>query len=165
MQSGNILPIFILTIIIPIITYFILRNLGVIQSINLPTRRERIWPLLIHMGLLLMILLKVIPNNYTIELYFFFLGLIASDIATLIILAGGFRISLHMLGMGSWLMYLIALSIHFEINIIIALSLVTAACGLVATSRLYFQLHSKIEVILGFIIGFTCQLLTLKFWL
>ena len=33
MQSGNILPIFILTIIIPIILFLILKNLGLVSSI------------------------------------------------------------------------------------------------------------------------------------
>ena len=76
MQYGNILPIFILTVIIPIIIYFILRNLSVVSNIFLPGVGERKYPLMISLGLLLMIVIKVIPNNYTVELYYFFIGLI-----------------------------------------------------------------------------------------
>jgi len=62
-------------------------------------------------------------------------------------------------------MFLINLSIHFEINVTIAISIVTLLCGLVATSRLYLKAHTKSEVIIGFAIGLLTQLFTIKFWL
>jgi len=165
LQSGNVLPIFILTIIIPIISFFILRNLGVVHSIFLPSTNERKYPLIIQISLLLMILLKVIPNNYILEVYFFFAGLLTATIACLVLIFFKFKTSLHMLGMGSYLMFLIALSIHFEVNIIIAISLFTLLTGIVATARLYLNVHTRAEVLIGFLIGFGSQLLTIKFWL
>src|SRR5690554_5851782 len=74
-QSRNILPIFILTIIIPIIFYLILRNLGTISSASMTSIKERKYPLYISLTLLLMVLYKVIPNNFTMELHYYFLGL------------------------------------------------------------------------------------------
>lgn len=165
MQNGNILPIFILTVIIPIIIYFILRTLGVVSNIFLPKVGERKYPLIISLALLLMIVVKVIPNNYIIELYYFFLGLIAATSSCLLLLFMNFKSSLHMMGMGTLLMFLTGLSIHFEINITIAISAVTLAAGLVATSRLYFQAHSRSEIFIGFLLGVISQLLTFKFWL
>jgi hypothetical protein len=119
----------------------------------------------ISLGLLLMILFKVIPNNYTIELYFFFLGLIASTTTALFLVFIPFKTSLHMMGMGSLLMFLIALSFHFERNIVIAISLLLFASGMVATARLYMKAHSRAELMIGFLLGLVSQLLTLKFWL
>ena len=165
LQSGNILPIFIITVIIPIFIYFILRTLGVVSNIFLPKVGERKYPLLISLGLLLVIVIKVIPENFTIELYYFFLGLIAATISCLLLLFLNFKSSLHMNGMGTLLMFLIGLSIHFEINITIAISALTLAAGLVATARLYFQAHSRSEILIGFLIGMVSQLLTFKFWL
>ncbi|MGB5236797.1 MAG: hypothetical protein WBM43_15395 [Flavobacteriaceae bacterium] len=164
-QSGNILPVFILTIIIPIISFFILRNLGVVNSVFLRTQKERVFPLIICIALLLMILIKVIPNNYTAELYYFFVGLFAAIGSSLLLLFLKFKNSLHMVGMASFLMYLINLSIHFEINIILAISLFTLCTGIVATARLYLYEHSRAEVFIGFLIGMCSQLLTVKFWL
>jgi hypothetical protein len=112
-----------------------------------------------------MILLKVIPNNYILEVYFFFAGLLTAAIACLVLIFFKFKTSLHMLGMGSYLMFLIALSIHFEVNIIIAISLFTLLTGIVATARLYLNAHTRAEVLIGFLIGFGSQLLTIKFWL
>jgi len=165
LQSGNILPIFILTVIIPIITFFILRNIGYVNSVQLPTIQERKYPLYINLILLLMVVYKVIPNNYIIELYYYFVGLIAATFATIILMWFKIKSSMHLLGIGSLFMFLINLSIHFEINITLALSLSILAIGLVATSRLYLKAHTKAEVFIGFCIGMISQLLTVKYWL
>jgi len=164
-QSGNILPIFILTIIIPIIAYFILRNVGLVSSVFMPNLQERKYPLYINIALLLMIVYKVIPYNYTNELYYFFIGLICAYFSSLILLLFNFKSSMHLISMGSIVMYLISLSIHFEINITILLCFFIVATGLVASSRLYLKAHSNAELIIGLIIGLTSQLLTIKFWL
>ena len=165
LQSGNVLPIFILTVIIPIISFLILKNLGVVSSIFLPGLSERKYLLIIHIVLLLMIIIKVIPNNYILEVNFFFVGLLSATMACLLLIFFKFKTSLHMVGIGSYLMFLIALSIHFEINIIIAISIFTLLTGILATSRLYLNRHSRAEVFIGFLIGIGSQLLTLKFWL
>lgn len=164
-QSGNILPIFILTVIIPIVSYLILKNLGMINSIHIPSIAERKYPLYIHITLLLMILYKVIPNNYITELYFYFVGLLGAAFACLLLLFLNYKVSLHLTGLGGILMYLITLSIHFEVNVIIAISAVTLILGLVATSRIYLKAHSRSELIVGLFIGLLSQLLTVKFWL
>ncbi|NNF19839.1 MAG: hypothetical protein HKN61_08660 [Flavobacteriaceae bacterium] len=164
-QGGNLLPIFILTVIIPLISYAILRNLGLASSVFLAPAKERLYPLIISLGLLLIVLFRVIPNNYTAELYYYFVGLIAATAACLLALILKVRCSLHMMGLGSLLMYLIALSIHFEINITIAISACTLICGLAATARIYLKAHNRAEIVIGFIIGFLSQLMTIKYWL
>ncbi|WP_350290259.1 hypothetical protein [uncultured Croceitalea sp.] len=164
-QSGNILPIFILTVIIPIIFFLILKNLRLITSIFAPSIKERKYPLLISIGLYLMILYKVIPQNYINELYFFFVGLLTASIAILVLLFLKFKTSIHLLGMGSLLLFFIGLSIHFEINITLAIGTITLLSGLVATSRLYLKAHTIPELLIGFIVGAFSQLLLFKFWL
>ena len=165
MQSGNILPIFILTVIIPIIFFLILKNIGFINSIFLPTLKERKYPLYISCVLLLMILYKVIPNNYVHELFYFFTGLLTATFTALILLFLKFKTSIHLLGMGSILMFMIGLSIHFEKNITLAISLFILMTGLVATSRLYLRAHNRVELIIGFLVGVCSQLIILKYWL
>lgn len=164
-QSGNILPIFILTIIIPIISYLILKNVGLVNSIYMPSIRERKYSLFIHIVLFLIIIYKVIPNNYVSELYYYFLGLLAATIASLFLLYFKFKSSLHLMGMGSLFMFLTSLSIHFEINITLALSIFILLIGLVTTSRIFFHAHTKAEMFIGFCIGLFSQLMTIKFWL
>lgn len=165
LQSANILPIFILTVIIPIIAFFILRNIGLINGVFIAAIEERKYPLYIHIILLLMVVYKVIPGDYTPELHFYFFGLIAAAMTALLLLFLKFKVSMHLMGMGGLFMFLVSLSIHFEINITLAVSLLTLATGLVATSRLYLKAHSRPEIAIGFLIGLLSQLLLVKFWL
>lgn len=165
LQSGNILPIFILTVIIPIIFFFILKNLGLIHSVFAPSIAERKYPLYISIILYLMILYKVIPQNYINELYFFFVGLIIASVTVLILLFLKIKASIHLLGMGSLLLFLIGLSIHFEVNITFAIAVHTACTGLVTTSRLFMNAHSRGELLVGFLIGASSQLFMFRYWL
>ena len=165
LQSGNVLPIFILTVIIPIILFLILRNLGLISSIFAPKLEERKYPLYLSMIIHFMILYKVIPLNYINELYYFFVGLLIASFTTLLLLFARIKASVHLLGMGSILVYLVGLSIHFEINITFAIAIFTFMTGLVATSRLFMKAHSKIELVIGFLVGCCSQLFVFKYWL
>ncbi|MEM9143760.1 MAG: hypothetical protein AAGA86_12285 [Bacteroidota bacterium] len=165
LQSGNVLPIFILTVIIPIVAYLILRNVGAVKSMFMPTLHERKYPLLIHIALLLMIVVEVVPDNYILEIHYYFLGLTIAAGAALFLLFLKVKASLHLMAMGGLFMYLTALSIHFEINITIALSILILLTGLVATSRLYLRAHSKAELFIGFCIGVISQILLVRFWL
>ncbi|CAM3534401.1 hypothetical protein ZORO111903_11305 [Zobellia roscoffensis] len=164
-QSANVLPIFILTVIIPIIVYFILKNLGLVESVFMSSPKERRYPMYIHIILLLFVVYKVIPNTNIAELHFYFVGLIIAALTALLSLFFKLKISMHLMGMGSLVMFLTALSIHFEVNITLGLSFFTLLTGLVATSRLYLKAHSRAEVILGFLVGFTSQLIIIRFWL
>lgn len=164
-QSASILPIFILTVIVPIVTFLILKNLGLVNSIFLDTATERKYPLYIHASILLLILYKVIPNNYVSELYFYFTGLLGATIACILLLFFNFKTSLHAVGVSGLLMYLINLSIHFEINLIVAISIFILLTGAILTARLYLKAHTRIELIIGVFIGLLSQLLTVRFWL
>ena len=165
LQGSVLLPLFILTVIIPIIAYFILRNIGVISGVFMPTLKERRYPLYIHITLLFIVILKVVPFPYVPELYYFFLGLIAAAMTALILLFLRQKVSQHLMGMGSLFVFLVCLSIHFETNSILAISLLVFSIGLVATSRLYLKAHSKTELIMGFFVGMLSQTIMLKFWL
>jgi hypothetical protein len=113
----------------------------------------------------MMILYKVIPQNFILELYFYFVGLVIASVTILLLLFLKIKASIHLMGMGSLLMFLLALSIHFEINITFAIAIFTICTGLVATSRLFMQAHSRAELLIGFLVGFCSQLLVMKYWL
>ena len=165
MERGSVLPVFILTVIIPLVSLLILKNLGLIRSFRLEKAEERIYPLLVFLVLLLMILFRIIPARYSDELYFFFLGMVLVTLACLMVALTGKRVSLHMVGAGTLLMYLIGLSIHFEKNIILAISACALFSGLVGTARLYLGIHGRAAVLIGFLMGAVSQLLLFRFWI
>jgi hypothetical protein len=113
----------------------------------------------------LMILYKVIPLNYINELYYFFVGLLIATFSILLLVFTRIKASIHLMGMGSILIYLVGLSIHFEVNITFAIALFTLMTGVVTTSRLFMNAHSKIELLIGFIVGSCSQLFVFKYWL
>lgn len=164
-QSGNIVPIFILTVIVPIIFLLILRNLRLIDSLFMTSPKERIYPFIIGCILLLMILFKVIPNNYINELFYFFTGLLCSLVTSLILLLVKVRCSMHLVGMSSILMYCIGLSIHFGTNLTLLIGLLILITGLVASSRLYLKAHGRVGLTIGLVVGGCSQLLLFKYWL
>ena len=84
--------------------------------------------------------------------------------ASLLLALAGKPVSLHMAGVGTLLMYLISLSIHFEKNIVLAISACTLCTGLVGTARLYLQVHGRASVLTGWLIGLVSQLILVRFW-
>ena len=165
MQGGNILPIFILTVIIPLASLLILKQLGMMRSPLLQSSEERIYPLLIFLALILMVLLNIIPNHYTVELYYYFMGMALATASCLFLALLGKVVSLHMVGIGSLLMFMVNLSIHFEKNIVVAISLCTLACGLLASARLFLKLHGRAAMLTGWLIGLISQLILVQFWM
>lgn len=162
---GNLIPVFILTALIPLGSLLILHQFGMMRSRLLLTSEERIYPLLIFLALLLLILLRVIPNNFTVELYYFFMGIALSVTSCLLLALMGKVVSLHMVGIGTLLMFIVILSFHFEKNIVAAISLCTLCTGLLASARLYLNRHGRAAVLTGWLIGLVSQLILIRFWL
>ncbi len=163
--KAKLISLFILTIVLPILLFFLLKTLGKVKTIYLETTRERIIPLLLNCIVVLLVLNKIITPNQIIELYYFFVGILISTLTCLVLALIKFKASLHMVSVAGVFMFFIALSIHFSININGTLALLFILMGAIATSRLHLQAHSFIELIIGFFIGLIPQLILLKYWL
>jgi len=163
--QAKIISVIILTIILPILLFSVLKTLKKVNSIYLKTTRERIIPLTVNCIILLLIIRKIFPQNDILELYFFFIGILITSLSCLIISALKFKASIHMAAISGILMFFIALSIHFSININGTLALLAIIIGAVATSRLHLKAHSYLELIVGFFLGLLPQLITLNYWL
>lgn len=163
--EAKVFSILILTVILPILLYFLLKTLKKVTGPNLETVQERVLPLLISCAVTLLILFRVFPITEIEELYFFFLGILISTMSCLILAKLGIKASIHMLGSCGFLMFVIALSIHFKINFNGTIALMSIISGAVATSRLHMKAHTVQELIIGLIIGMTPQLVLLNYWL
>ncbi len=163
--KAKIIGLMVLTILIPIVLFFFLKNMGIISSIHLENINQRKVPLLLQ-SVLLIVVIKLIIDIYNYpELYFFFLGILFSILSSIFMIFFNIKASLHMIGIGGVTMFTIALSIHFGMNLILLISALMIANGLVATSRLHCKAHSNLELILGFLIGVISQLTLVNFWL
>ena len=97
----------IMTVIIPILSYYMLKNLSLVTEIHLKNVKERRFPLLMQL-LFTLLLINIVFKGYEIpELYFFFVGILGSSLAALILVLAKFKASLHMIGISGLLTFII----------------------------------------------------------
>ncbi|AEH00553.1 membrane protein [Lacinutrix sp. 5H-3-7-4] len=164
-RNAKLISLSILTILLPILIYFLLKTLGKTYSIYLKSTKERIIPLFINSIILILIILRVVPSTQIIELYFFFIGILISTIVCLILAILKFKASIHMIAISGVFMFAVGLSLHFGKNLNGSLALFAIIAGAIATSRLHLKAHTPIELIFGFFIGFLPQLIIFQYWL
>lgn len=162
---AKLVSLSILTIILPILLYFLLKTLGRVNSIYLRSTKERIIPLILNIIVVTLVIQRILRPDPYIELYYFFVGILISTLACLILVLFKFKASIHMIGISGVFMFFIALSIHFSININGTLALMCIVMGAVATSRLHLKAHSYPELIMGIVIGVFPQLILVTNWL
>ena len=173
-----ILRIFLSTFFIPALSVVMLRFLGMVESIELKDKQERIGPYIIT-GIFYMWMFRnflsnsLIPTAYTS----FVLGAtIALFLAFFINIFS--KISAHAVGMGGLLgmvvLTMLEFSHHFfsinfgplgslQLSLTIVLLLAILASGLVGTARLLLQAHHPQDLYGGFIVGFFAQFIAYRF--
>ena len=157
--------VFIITLLLPIAFFYLLRTYGKLDDIMLSDISQRKIPLVLQMVLFSVLIQKSIKIDLFFELYFFFVGGLCSTIFAFILLYGKLKTSIHMIGMSAFTFFLIGLSYHYKVNIITTLIFFVVANGFVAASRLEMKAHSVKELFLGFLCGSLPQLALFYFWL
>ena len=162
---ANLFAIAIITVFIPIVVFFLLKNLGVVETIYLKEVKERKFPLMIQCILLLLIIKMIFDPYEDPEIYYFFVGILFSAFSALIMVFFKLKVSLHQIGVAGILMFLIGLSAHFKINLLITISFFLFVNGWVASSRLNSDAHTYPELGTGFLLGALPQLILFNLWL
>lgn len=163
--EAKLMAIAIMTLFIPIVFYFLLKTLGMVETHFMRNVQERRWPLLFYAALNLVTLKFVLDSFDYVELYYFFVGILISTLIALILVWIKMKISLHMMGLAGLLMFIIALSASYNLDLIYTISFFVAVTGLTASSRLHLKAHSSLELALGFLIGLLPQILVLPRWI
>lgn len=164
-RYAKLFVLFILTIVLPVLVFLLLKTLKKVNTIYLEQVQQRITPFVVNTFILFLILVRVITPTEFIELYYFFVGILITNLVLLILAILRFKASVHMAAFGGLMMFFIAFSIHFKINIVIPLTMVTLISGAVGTSRLHLMAHTNKEVLVGFVSGLAPQLLLVILWL
>ncbi len=155
----------IITILIPISFFYLLKTLGKVDSMMVSDLSQRKIPLFIQSALLLILITKGITFSRIPELFYFLIGGLLS---TLIVLGLSFikiKASLHMLGISTLTAFVIGLSLHNQVNISYPISFLIAINGIVAASRIIMNAHTNKELIIGFFVGMIPQLILWPYWL
>lgn len=160
-----LLEVTIITFIIPVLFFFLLRATGRITSIMVPELSERKFPLVVQSFLLILLVKKSITLELYPELHFFMLGALTSTLIALILLFANKKASLHMTGLSALTFFVFGLSMHHHTantGLVIFLVLMN---GLVASSRLIMEAHTPKELVIGVLTGSIPQILLLFLWL
>ena len=160
-----IFQIVIITILLPILIFFVLRSLGQINSMMVADISQRKIPLVIHCFLTILLIRKSITLENFPEFHFFFLGGLMSTIIALVLLFIKTKASLHMVAISALTVFVIGLSIHNQIFNGYWIAFLVLMNGFVASSRLEMKAHTPRELIIGFIWGIIPQLFLLPYWL
>lgn len=157
--------IVIVTIVLPILIFFLLRTTGQVNSIMIADISQRKIPLVIQCFLTILLIRKSITIYHFPELYFFFLAGLLSTIIALILLFFKIKASLHMIAVSALTVFVIGLSIHNQTRNIDMIAFLVLMNGFVASSRLEMKAHTPKELVIGFVLGVFPQLFLLSFWL
>ena len=155
----------IIMVFIPICFFYLLRTLGKVDSVMLSNLSQRKIPLAIQAILIGVLIGKSITVAVIPELYYFFLGGLASTVLALILLFIRTKASLHMLGISGLTVFAIGLSLHNQVNAIYMIAFLLLMNGIVAASRLEMNAHTERELVFGGFIGVVPQLALWYFWL
>lgn len=150
--------------IFPLLTLLILKQFKMIESYDIPTVKERKFPLL------LFICTSAIIGNYLFKtklVPILAISCFAYIIALLIcyfLLNLKIRISLHVITISSACVFIAFFSYYYKINLLILIGIFCILTGLVITSRLILKAHTSTEVYSGLIIGIASQLIMFLFF-
>ena len=165
LQHAKLFSISLLTIILPLLVYYLLKTIKKVNSINLQTTEERKLPLLINAIIISLVISRVFPADEIIELYFFFIGILCSTLICLILTMFKIKASIHMLAAGGFFMFVVCLGYHFKINVNGTIAILLILLGALGTSRLHLKAHTLFELAIGLITGIIPQLFVLKWYL
>ena len=153
------ITVFWMTAFFPAFSVFLLWRLKFIDNIMLRTQKERIAPYMITM--IFYWWMWYLSRNFTDQpmvLKFFFLSIFFATILGLV-LNNFFKISMHGMGVGGLLVFIIITNFYYHTYLGIDIAIVTLITGIVCTARLILWEHNNFEVYSGLIVGVLCQLI------
>ena len=159
-----VLPIAVWTIGLPVLSFFVLKRLGKIQSMVTVSLSERLIPLALQ-TVFLFALLKLVDWKGSFPLYNFYVGCMISALLAAMILAGKVKASLHMMGIAGVTTFLLLLSFYTEQSLLIPFCGLTLITGLVGSSRLAMNAHTPRELFWGTVLGVLPQWILSSVWL
>ena len=157
--------ILIITFLVPVLFFLLLRSTGHVNSIMVPETSQRKIPLVLQCFLYILLVKRSIVIARYPELHFFFLGALFSTILALIGSLFKIKASLHMMAISGLTIFIIGLNIHLQMQNPYWGAFLILMTGVVASSRLEMEAHTPKELMIGLLMGVLPQVLFLYLWL
>lgn len=155
-------PVMLFSFIIPGILIYLLLKIGLISDLSLKVRKERFYPYFIT----LLSYSAMVVFYYKAQMPVWFLMMMAGSIAIMVIailITLFWKISAHMFGVGGLIGGVMSVCYYVEHSnpywLFIGLFILAGAIG---TSRLILKRHTLLQVIAGFLLGFSVAFMFVK---
>ncbi|MEO6456417.1 MAG: hypothetical protein ABIN97_20240 [Ginsengibacter sp.] len=163
-KTWVILRVGVNIVFFPLISVFLLKGIGFIDSIFLKTQKERIIPYVIS-NIFFFWMYLVFRNQSEIPSIltsFVFSVFLSSSVAVLANVY--FKISMHAIGAGGLLgLMVVILYNNASSPITLPFALTLLITGIVCTSRMIVSNHTQRDIYLGLLCGIVCQLVGAAF--
>ena len=145
--------VFLGTYIIPMGITFWLFRIGYVSSLEMDKARDRRIPYLVGALCYYLVATSLKAMPLPVETYLF---IIASTLVIVIHLfcLGFFKPSAHMGGIGGFTGLVFALSLQYQLNLLLIIGVCLIVTGFLASARLYLDAHNIGELIFGYLSGF-----------
>ena len=155
-----LLLVFVSTYFLPLLMLLFLKRFDLINSYQMKSIKERKSPIIFLLVLSLMMGRLLLNTGIAAPLAYSFFGGSIALLVTFFLFFKDFKTSLHTLGIGSLIGFVMVLSIEFQIDYTFLISVLFILFGFLATSRLYLKAHKPSEVYIGLILGIFTQFVT-----
>jgi hypothetical protein len=163
------------TFVLPLLTTLLMSLLGMVKSLSMPSKEERIGPLIAALVFYTWFLMNMLDNpNIPKEFDVFVLGVcIALGLA---FFANVFiKVSLHAVGLGGLTVMVLLMGWKygidyvylggFGIHMLVILAVILLMAGLVTSVRIFIGVHRRIEIYSGFLIGTISLFIAMRYLL
>lgn len=160
-----LLIVFVSTYIIPILMLSLLKRVNLIHDYHLRTIEERKFPILFFIILSFLIGRTLLNIGIVDLLAFSFFGIAFGLSLVYLLFALNLKSSLHMLGMGGIIGFVVVMSLEYQLNFNALLASLILVAGLIGVARISLGAHTPKEVYAGFIAGAAAQWMSYELYL
>lgn len=146
--------------IVPALLAFFQYRFGIIKSLKLEDRKERIVPFFIASFFYFFCFYILKKNNLPPPVYILMMGA-AISVSAAFIINFFWKISIHSIGVGGITGMLFGVSFRMNVELIPVLFIFILVAGIVGFARLKLNSHTHQQVYAGFFLGFFCLFLAL----
>lgn len=151
--------IFVSTYLLPLLLLYILKHFQLIDSFELETIEERKFPILFLVLLTYLIGRMLLSLQVVDLLAYSFYGSCLSLLISYLLFYIKIKTSIHTMGIGSLIGFIVMMSIYYEMNFNLLLAVLVILSGFIGSARLALGVHKPVEIFLGIAIGIGSQLL------
>lgn len=149
--------------VFPLVTVFLAKGLGFVQSVYLKTQKDRIIPYVVC-GIYYFWMWYVLKNQPEFPKYFVILSLAIFIASSLGLIINSFiKISMHTIALGVMITFMLLLAFSTDVNYGFYIAIAFLLAGLVSSARLINSDHNPLEVYAGLVVGIIAQLVAYYF--